>query len=145
MKLLWSFLLVAGLALVARGSALAQGPGGVRTPCSYLTAVTLLNAGFEEGTTLPAGWVPGIGDAGFTFARVTDRPHDGVASAYIHVAGSAPIGYPNFSQTFVLTNPDSGLQLCAWVSTRGVTGGAGAYLALNFLDANSKRIDFMNS
>jgi hypothetical protein len=106
--------------------------------------VIVQNPSFEEGDNLPLYWNKSF-ETSYTFARETDVAKDGSASAYIKGGENAPIGYPNFSQTFSRANLTGGLRFSARVRTRGVSGGWGAYLSLLFLDQNHNRISEQTS
>jgi hypothetical protein len=112
--------------------------------CLEKSVITVKNADFEQGWNMPAGWTAN-NSSGYTFALVTDRKHAGLASAYIRSLSNAPLDFPNFGQVIPLAQFTGALQLGAWVSTRGVEGPYGVYIAINYLDASGQRITWSQS
>lgn len=69
---------------------------------------------------------------------------EGRSAAHISVPADAPVGWPGLEQTLP-AEPGTGYELTAEAVQRGVTGGPGAYIALEFHDASGERISYGQS
>lgn len=130
---IWAAILYASAAVAFADGATrpASGPAGGGT--------ILLHSGFEEGL---AGWAQ---EAQAEFAADKDEHHGGGQSARLTVAPAVKTQYQQLQGEVKGAAPGDRLAASAWVRTRGVTDGAGAYIALEFLGAGGQRVDIAHS
>ena len=99
----------------------------------------LLRSGFEEGL---AGWTT---EANADYAVDKDQHHGGGQSARITNAPAAKIQFQQLQHVVTGAAYRDRLTASAWVRTRGVADGAGAYMAMEFLGAGGQRVDIAHS
>ena len=67
------------------------------------------------------------------------------ASLKLCVADSAPLDWYSASRAVQPLKPRAAYTLSAWVRTKRVRDGAGAYISLNFFDVHGKRLTYFDS
>ncbi len=111
--------------------------GMVSFVASIVAAPELLaNGDFSEGL---ANWQTSEPDVSADVATI-----DGRQAAHIHVADDAAIGWPSLYQLFE-AEADTLLACDLMAMGRGVTGGYGVYAAIEFKDADGRRIGLAQS
>ena len=129
---------LSAIVLILATIAFADGPAGPATMAAGATPV-LLRGDFEEGL---AGWAQ---DGQGEFAADKDEHHGGDQSARITVARGTAIQYQQLLHKVKGLAYRDRVNATAWVRTRGVSDGAGAYMALEFLGAGGQRVDIAHS
>jgi hypothetical protein len=119
MRLLWCALLLACLASVSRAA----------------DSVVLLKAqSFQDDL---AGWTRS-GQAEFVADKA--QPYNGSIPARITIAPGATLAFQQLQWRIADVAPDDELRGDVWIKTQGVTALPGAYVALEYLDDNGKRV-----
>lgn len=71
--------------------------------------------------------------------------HEGAAAARIVIAAGTPLSYQQLAWTVAEVRHGDTFEARAWVRTRGVDEGTGAYAALEFVDAGGQRVGIEHS
>jgi|GEM_PF-711494 len=102
----------------------------------------IANPGFEDGMD---GWFSErMGKAEVTIEEVSDVKHSGKSSCYIKVEEGAGLNWYNAHYDFTGIEPRTNLSGSAYIKTREVREGAGAYLAFNFYKEDGSRISWVD-
>ncbi|MBX7259333.1 MAG: hypothetical protein K1Y02_23425, partial [Candidatus Hydrogenedentes bacterium] len=96
----------------------------------------LVNPTFSDGITGWTNTVPAI--------SMTAGQEDGKTVAHISVPADAEVGYPALMQV-IDAKPGDLLEARGEAKGVGVTNGAGAYMSIDYFDAEGKRITFSQS
>ena len=125
-------------AWLAAAGAIGGEPGGPATGEGGAGTV-LLGNGFEEGL---AGWAQ---EGRAEFAADAGKHHGGKLAARITIAPGVKTQYQQLQHQVMGVSSRDRVTAAAWVRTRDVSDGAGAYIVLEFLGANGQRVDIAHS
>ena len=103
---------------------------------SAASGSVLANPDFSTGITGWTNTAPGI--------TMTAGQEDGKSVAHIHVPPDAEAGYPALTQV-IDAQPGDLLEARGEAKGVGITDGAGAYMSIDFFDAEGRRITFSQS
>lgn len=100
------------------------------------------NGGFEQGL---AHWQASHDTPGLSVAAIAEPRRSGRGAVAVTVTEDARVEFYSVLQRVDTVIPGQGLLAEAWVKTEEATGGAGAYIALNYFRQDGDRIAWSQS